>query len=451
MQVMGMRNVGKAVQWLLAGVLLTGSVWKELVAETLLPPQPLDLQTAWDWARSAHPDGAMARSRLAVAEAEAAQARAHQLPRLDLQASYLQTTNPMQGFGAILSQGTFDNSLNFNDPGQLDALTGALLARWRLYSGGARKAGIEAGRAGTRVQESQLTAALDTLGLEVIRTWFAIEKTENALASLKTSIGVLEENLRVSKVREEAGELMRTERLNIEVKLADVRREALAVEQQATLARYRLAFLMGLEPTTPLQLDLADSSAQRIHVPADTSIDNRPELQAAMASLQAAQQQLVAAKAGRLPTIDAHAAIQADRGWRREGNGESWTAGVVVNLPLFDGRSTRNAVASAKARLREAELAMERLRLALSLEAEEARLHHELALAQMEVAQQQVAQAREAAELSRERFAAGTLLSTELIGVESRLVDSEVQLAIASASERIALAEWCRVVGTPVF
>jgi outer membrane protein len=166
-----------------------------------------------------------------------------------------------------------------------------------------------------------------------------------------------------------------------------------------------------------------------------------------MEAAEAAAQAILSARAGKRPTMDAYASWQADKGWRREGDGTSWTAGLVMNMPIFDGYRAKSEIAAAKAREKVSLEQVHRTELSLQMELEESRLAHELAIAQKDVAAKQVDQAIEAAELSRERFSAGTLLSTELIGVESRLIDSRVQLAIATSQERMALAHLRRVSG----
>jgi len=412
---------------------------------------PLTLEAALETALAKHPDAEMARARVMEAEARYTEARSGNLPRLDGRVNYMQTTNPMQGFGSILSQGTFDNTIDFNHPGQLDALTAGLEARYRLYSGGSRSARIKSAAAMQRAGEQQLAATESGLEDAVVSAYFGIRQADEIVRSLEAGIKVQEENLRVSKIREASGELIRTERLNLEVELASLKRELLSRQHQATLARFQLAFLLGESPGTAIELTENDPSVDRIVAPPMLSIENRPELRAAREAADAAFEGVAAAKGGRMPTVDAYASWQYDKGWRRDGDGDSWTAGLVMNVPIFDGSSTRSQVSAAKAREKAAREQVRRMELSFKIDLEEARLGHELALAQKEVAHQQLEQAREAAQLSRERFAAGTLLSTELIGVESRLTDARVQLALATAQERVALAHLRRMAGYPIF
>lgn len=415
------------------------------------PSSPWTLAEALTVAQSEHPDALMAQARLAEAEAAYREAASTRVPRLDARVNYMQTTSPMLGFGSILNQGSFDNTIDFNDPGQLDALTATLEGRYRLYSGGGRKARINSAAALRESGEYAVKAAESELADAVVSAYFGIRQADEIEHSIEAGIRVLDENLRISTIKEEAGELIRTERLNLEVELAALERQRLGAEHGARLARFRLAYLLGLDPGTQLELADPDPSVEAIRQPDMLSIENRPELQAARAAMQAASEQSKVAASGRLPTIDAYANWQADKGWRRAGDGTSWTAGLVVSMPVFDGFSTRSRVAGAEARKRAASEQVRRMELAFKVELEEARLAHELAIAQRDVAVKQLGQAQEAAELSRERFAAGTLLSTELIGVESRLVDARVQLALASTNERTALAHLRRVAGYPIF
>ena len=107
----------------------------------------------------------------------------------------------------------------------------------------------------------------------------------------------------------------------------------------------------------------------------------------------------------------------------------------------------RSRIGAAMAKERAAAERVRKTRLHLQMELEQAMRIHELAKGQKAVAVKQVEQSREVARLSRNQFAEGTLLSTELIGVESRLVEAEAQLALATSREWISLARLRRVSG----
>ncbi|MFP4281772.1 MAG: TolC family protein, partial [Opitutales bacterium] len=163
-----------------------------------------------------------------------------------------------------------------------------------------------------------------------------------------------------------------------------------------------------------------------------------------------AEAALAEARAGRRPSVHAFARAGVQEGFRREGSGDSWTAGLAVNWPLFDGFATRAEVRAASTGRALAEETTRRLELALHLDFEEAQLRHELASAQLELADRRLARADEAAALARQRFAAGLVLSTELINAETRLIEARAHQATARLEERGALAHLRRVAGQPI-
>ena len=90
------------------------------------------------------------------------------------------------------------------------------------------------------------------------------------------------------------------------------------------------------------------------------------------------------------------------------------------------------------------------LGLAIGLEVERARLAHQDALERLKVMAGAVTQAEESASLSRARFSQGVLLTAELLGSESRLVETRLSRTLAAADERLALIERRRALGLPV-
>lgn len=418
-----------------------------LVLLTVVSAQPLTLEVAIRMALENNPDAMLARSRLMELESYEALASSGNYPKISLRGNYQQTTNPMQGFGAILSEGTFDNSLDFNDPGQIDQFTGAVEARYRIYSGGERDATIESARQMRAAGSHGLESAEINLEAAVVETYFGIRQSDEILRSIDSGIRHLQENLRISRLLESSGELIRSERLNLEVELAARRQNQLSQQHESEMMRIRMAYLLGLPAGESIELPDEDASLEKIAYPKSPGIDSRPELLAAEAMAQAATEQVRAARSGRMPKMDAYASWQADKGWRREGSGTSWTAGLSLQMDIFDGGATRSRIGAAKAQERAATERVRKTRLHLQMELEQALRMHELAKGQKAVAVKQLEQSREVARLSRNQFAAGTLLSTELIGVESRLVEAEVQLVLATSREWISLARLRQVSG----
>jgi outer membrane protein len=421
-----------------------------LVASTLLAASPWTLTAAIAEARAHSPEAAIAAARLERSHAMVDQAGAANLPQLSLQAGYNQTTNPMMAFGSILNQGAFTPTIDFNAPGQVDNLNLTGIIGYNVYSGGRATAGLAAARSGVAASEQDRATTFARLDAAVSRAYFGIRQAREGLIALDAAVATYEESLRVARLRYDAGQMLKSELLNLEVQLAQTREQHLLVRHQATLVARQFLYLLGHRPIGEVALAASDDAIAAILVPRAPSIDQRPELLAMEARVEAAAKMADVARGARRPTVNAFASYQLDHGWRLNGNGDSWMAGLQAEWAVFDGKATSGKIRAARAQYAEAEAGLEQLGLALSLELEQARLAHEFAVEQLAVTATLVEQADESARISRARFEAGSLLSAELIGVETRLTEARMRRAVATASERVAVVELRRAAGLPI-
>ena len=413
---------------------------------------PWTLRTALAEARAHSPEAAIAAARLERAQAMVDQAGAAKLPQVSLQAGYSQTNNPMMAFGAILNQGAFTPTINFNAPGQVDNFNLTGTVGYNLYSGGRAAAGLAAARSGVAASEQDRASTFARLDAAVTRAYFGIRQAREGLAALDAAVATTEESLRVARLRYEAGQLLKSELLNLEVQLAQTREQQLSIRQQATLAARQFLYLLGRAPQGGVVLADNDATIAALLVPDAPTTAQRPERLAMEARVTAAAKMADVADGARKPVVNAFASYQLDQGWRLDGtgSGDSWMAGVQAEWNVFDGKTTSGKIRDARAQLAEAQAGLQQLDLALQLELEQARLAHEFAVEQLAVTATLVAQADESARISRARFEAGSLLSAELIGVETRLTEARMRRAVAAASERIAAAELRRAAGLPL-
>jgi outer membrane protein len=158
-----------------------------------------------------------------------------------------------------------------------------------------------------------------------------------------------------------------------------------------------------------------------------------------------------ATRGGRRPTVNAFASYQYDQGWKTNSHGDSWLAGVSVDLNVFDGGQTSGKVRQSGAELLQVKEYLRKATLGIGLEVEQARLAHADATERLAVTARMVEQAEESAALTRARFEKEALLTAYLIGAESRLLEARLRRTIATADERLALVELRRALGlTPL-
>jgi outer membrane protein TolC len=116
---------------------------------------------------------------------------------------------------------------------------------------------------------------------------------------------------------------------------------------------------------------------------------------------------------------------------------------------IWDGFSTRDRKREAEANFESAREEQRKVRLAVDLEVEQARLDINAAEERLTVSSKAVEQAQESAMLTRNRFDQGLALSTQLIDSESALVAARVRRAEAESDQRIAIAALRKALALP--
>lgn len=394
------------------------------------------------------PDAQIARARIDAAQALVDQSQSAWLPRVSVAGRYTDTNSPMIAFGSILNERAFNFGLDFNSPGRVDDLTGSGTIAYSLYSGGRATAARSAARAGTEAAGSDLRGTQNQLAADVVKAVLNLRKAREAAAALESGVRAYEAVVAVARARFDAGGLLKADLLSLEVQLAQTREALAEARHGAALAARAFQFLLGMEPNGEA-VDLAedDPALARLVEPDTRDYSRRPELLAVGARVRAAEAMVASARSGRRPTVNAFASYQYDQGWALDHHGDSWLAGVAVDLNVFDGGQTAGRIRQAGSELAQAKEMLRKTALGVGLEVEQARLAHADAVERLAVSAGAVEQAEESAALSRARFEREALLAADLIGAESRLIEARLRRAMAAADERVALVELRRALG----
>ncbi len=405
--------------------------------------EPWTLERALEFALTGNPDARLAQQRIVAAQAGLEQAHAAFWPHLQLQNSYTRTDNPMTAFGSILNQRAYSPSLNFNSVPDMDDYNARGLVTVPLYTGGKNQAGREAAKAGVEAARFDNEAVRNMLGYEVARAFYTVLKTRRFIEAAGASVQAFEENLTIAQRRAAAGTMLKTEVLDVEVRLAQAREDLVRARTASTLALRALRNLLGVEEKEFVVADHAPATTP----PATSDYSGRPELTAARHRERAAEEQVRVASSGAKPRVSAFASGDYDYGWRMNNGGASYTGGLMVQWDVWDGHLTRGKVREARAHVESAHEEQRKLRLAIELEAEQAQLALQTAEERLAVTRQIVTQAAESARLTRSRFEQGLALATQLIDAETALVTARVRRAEAEADRQIAVAAVRKAIG----
>ena len=407
--------------------------------------EPWTLERALQQALSGNPDARLAQQRIVAAQAGLDQANAAFWPRVQLQSSYSASDNPMLAFGSILNQRAYNSSLNFNDVPTVDDLNARGLVTVPLYAGGKNTATRKAASANTEAAQQDNAAVQNALGYEVARAFYTVLKSRQFIRAAEAGVNSFEANLAVAKKRLDGGTLLKSGVLDIEVRLAQAREDLVRARNSNALATRALRNLLGIETG---EFEVADTAPQT-RAPDSGDFSGRPELTAASHRERAAQEQVTAAKGSYLPRVSAFGSLDYDYGWKYENGGGSYTAGALMQWDVWDDKLTRAKVREANANLESSREERRKLRLALDLEVEQARLELKAANERLSVTDQAVAQATESASLTRARFEQEMALPKDTIDAETALVAARVRRAEAEADRQIATAAVRKALALP--
>jgi outer membrane protein len=407
---------------------------------------PWTLPAAIEFALKNNPETRLAEQRIALARASLDQANAGFWPKLRLESSYIRTDHPVTVFGAALNQREFYSAnLDFDNVPDADNLNVKGLITVPLYAGGRNRAANKMARAGQAAAQEEAVAVHQQVAFEVARAFYTIQKAREFIRTAVAAVQSFDTNLAVAKRRFETGTLLRAEVLDVEVRLAQAREDLLRTRNAYALSLRALRNLLGLEQQ---DLEVVDALPS-IAAPDPETIAERAELQAAQSRTQAAERAVQLARSGYRPGVDAFTSLDYDYGWKFDGDGTSYTAGVMLHWNIWDGRQTQGQVHEARAKLESAREEERRLKLAIDLEVEQARLHWSEAKERLGVTERAVVAAEESAQLTRLRFEQGLALATQLIDAETALTAVRVRRAEAEVDLHLAIAAWRKALGLP--
>jgi outer membrane protein TolC len=398
------------------------------------------------------PDVLAARHRVEAGAATIDQARSAYLPRLAAGINYVLTDNPPQAFMMQLNQRqlNMDPASGFdpNNPHDTDNVRVSATARYRLYDGGRRgeqKAMAELGKA---TAAEQLAAVRNALIHEVTRGYYGALQARAFVDVQDKAVRSLEENLRVARERFEAGSVVKTDVLNLEVRLAEARERLIRARHGEQLAVAALNTAIGSDLVARVE-ELAVPSQEAGPPPSEGERDaaeNRPELRAAHKAALIKERDYRRVKADRIPSVSAFGSYDWDSEELNDFEG-SYTVGVTADWEFFRGGQTQSAVRKTRSEWRAARQDEEKVRIVLRLDIHRAHLGTLEAWERMGVARKSVESAEEALRITRERYQQGAAGITELLVAEVGLTETRTRNVAAYYDYLTALSNYDRSMG----
>ncbi|TKD66653.1 TolC family protein [Flavobacterium sp. ASW18X] len=295
----------------------------------------------------------------------------------------------------------------------------------------------------------RLDDLVDDIRLNVANAYLQILSNKEALKVAKAQLAVTEQDLNRTKELVDAGVVPKGDLLELEATVASQQQQIVNNEGLVLISKINLA--QFLQITDYDSFDIADDSFE---VPPTSILDNsaktifdkaltfRNDIQLSQANVDLAAKDVEIAKGAYMPTLGAFFNYNTrysdqnrnpftgedlnfiDQLWLNDGI----SYGAQLNVPIFNGWSTRNNVTRAKIALDRTKLQYEADKLALEATIQQSYVDVKTFGKAYEAAQKTLEARRIAYDYAKDRFEVGLMNSFDFSQAQSRVDDAEANV-----------------------
>jgi len=415
------------------------------------------LQQAIDYALTNNAEIGVMQARIGQAESQLGESLASFYPQIKASLSYQHSDNPAQAFSMIIAQRRLNLSdgTDFNHPGGVDNYRPQVTASYALFRGGQDYYRQQAAELGIASSELEKAATRNHLINNVTASYYGYLAAQDAHKVSQRSIDAVTSELQQSRIKFDAGTLLKSDVLSLEVQLAEAKDNEIQTANAIEIAKAMLKTLLGMDASQ----DFGIADAGLTNLPATPSdfeqlltqaLGRHPALQAAEKRVAIAEQQLNIAQAAHLPRADAFVSYGSDsKDLAFSSNRDNVTAGVMVEVDVFSGFATQEKVHKAEHELTAARESARQTRLQVEQQVKTAQLKLLEALNRQQVTSTAVTAAEEALRLVNEQRQAGVVTVTRYIEAEvardkaqSREISARFDALRAEAELKQATGFW---------
>ncbi|HEV2199547.1 MAG TPA: TolC family protein [Bryobacteraceae bacterium] len=412
---------------------------------------PLSLKRAVEIALA--PDGntrvALAEESIEQAKTRQAQAKAAFLPNLDasvqdrrevtnLQAFGFNFKLPIPGFAIPSIVGPF-TVFDARATAQQSVLNFSDVRRYR------------ASKITVAATATDAAATRNNVSDEVARDYLACLRADANRETARSNVELSETLLKLAQQQKSAGTGTGIEVTRAEVQLANDRQSLIRAENDRNRATLTLLKAMGLRLDAPV--DFTNKLEFR---PVDTATDatlveqarkSRPELKTQQQREDAARVSVDAVKSERLPSVGA-SADYGTIGSAIVGTHPTYTLGVSLKVPVFDGARREARIGESTSQYRQEQLRTRDLGQQIDLQVRTALENLRSAAAEVQAATEGQTLAESELAQARRRYEAGVATSVEVTDAQTRLQRARDNLVIALYDHNVARLDLATATGT---
>ena len=390
--------------------------------------QAVTLDACIDAALTGNPDVRAASERVQAARAAIRETWSAYYPMLGASAGYALTDNPPQAFMMMLNQRNVSMQSDFNNPPSTDNLALSLGVQFTLLDFGRRGLDARMARGAADIARLVLRGLQNDLIHQVTAGYYGALQAAAYVTVQEEAVQTLTESLRVAKERLQAGGVVKTDVLNLDVQLAQANDELIRARNNVKLALASLNTAIGsdLVSLTNMPSPVGDPGKRPPETEDPATVQNRPELQAAGRMAEIREAGYTKARRQYTPTINAFGSMD----WNSDVSTDfkdSYMVGAMAQVTLFDGFRRSAAVSGAAAQARAARAEIDKAATQLRLDLTTASIKAGEAWERLETARKSIESAEEALRITRERYQSGSADIPELLTAQMGLTGTRTR------------------------
>ena len=311
-----------------------------------------------------------------------------------------------------------------------------LALSWVLFDFGARDATVNSARDLLVAANANLDSEIQAVRHAAVRAYYSVQAAEAALDAAIRSEQAFAESFKASEERYQVGIATPADKLQAQTALSQARLLRIQADGAHKTAQGVLASITGhavrdtVELTRAMEVPVGDTFDQDIGVLLELAQERRPDLRAAEARWRASAGDVEAARASGLPVL--RTAASTGRYWL---DGDSWnhqySAGLVLDIPLFSGFRDTYRIRAAEAQHDAATAARDQLRLQVAIDVWTAYQQLMTARQRLLSATDLVTSAERSGEVALGRYKNGVGSILDLLTAQSALASARQQRVAA--------------------
>jgi len=325
-----------------------------------------------------------------------------------------------------------------------------------IFTGGALINNYLLAKLGVDTAKVEMETTRLNLILRVKEAYYEVLKAEKFLEVAERAVQQLESHHKVAQAFFEVGMIPKNDLLQVEVQLAQAKQDLIRAQNGLALARSVFNTLLRRRIDEEVKLVQAlEYRAVKVDLEAciEEAYKRRPEIKAAELGVKSAQRGVRLAASGFFPQVSVlfNYERQGDdpsvSGSKYNPDEESWNVMALAQWNIWDWGKTWWGVGENKAKVFQAECALQEAKDGVRLEVKEAYLNLREAEKNIKVAEKAVSQAEENFRINEERYKEQVATSTDVLDALTLLTQARTNYYTALSDYNVARAHLQRAIG----